>query len=101
MNNQIINLLKEKNYVLPEYLLKNYKKIGMSSDQFIFIVYLINQEKPIICNYSMFSKYLNVDEKEILLMINELKENGILEVEVKKNSSSKLEEYINKFRFIL
>lgn len=95
MNNKVMNILKDKNYVLPEYLLKNYKVIGLNSELLIFIVYLINLEKPIVCNYKMFSNDLNITEKEILILINELKEKGMVEIELKKNSESKLEEYIN------
>lgn len=95
MNNKVMNILKDKNYVLPEYLLKNYKLIGLSSELLIFMVYLINLEKPIVCNYKVFSNDLNIREKEVLVLINELKEKGMLEVELKKNIESKLEEYIN------
>ena len=36
MNNKVISLLKDKNYVLPQYLLKNYKNIGLNSEELIF-----------------------------------------------------------------
>ena len=39
MNNKVISLLKDKNYVLPQYLLKNYKNIGLNSEELIFLIY--------------------------------------------------------------
>jgi DNA replication protein len=81
--------------VLPEYLLKNYVSVGLSSDLLIIMVYLINLDKPIVCDYNMFSKDLNIDQKEILTLINDLKEKRIIEVELIKNKNGKLEEYIN------
>ncbi len=99
MNNKIISLLKDKNYVLPEYLLKNYKNIGLNSDELLFMIYLINIEKPIVCNYKLFSESLNMNEKDILILINNLKEKGMINVELKKNIESKLEEYINLDNF--
>ena len=38
---------------------------------------------------------LNIDIKELMTRINELVEKKVIEIELKKNSSSKLEEYIN------
>ena len=49
---------------------------------------------PIICDYKKISEDLNVTKNEILSAINELKEKGFIEIELKKNSSSRLEEYI-------
>ena len=95
MNNQVINILKDKNYVLPEYLLKNYRGIGLTSDLLILIIYLINLDKPVVCDYGMFSKDLNIDQKEILTLINDLKEKRIIEIDLIKNKNGKLEEYIN------
>ena len=94
MSNKVINLLKNRNYILPEYLLKNYKKMGLTSDLLIFLIYLINENNPIECNYNKISEDLNIDKNDILNMINDLKEKSIIEVILKKNSSGKLEEYI-------
>ena len=92
MNNKVISLLKDKNYVLPQYLLKNYKNIGLNSEELIFLIYLINLEKPIVCDYNIFSEDVNMKVPEILTLINNLKEKNIIEIELKKNKEGKLEE---------
>lgn len=95
MNNKVMSLLKNKNYLLPEYLLRNYKPLGLDESLLIFIIYLMSLNNPIECNYDVMSKDMNLDTKEILMLINSLKEKGFIEVELKKNSTSKLEEYIS------
>lgn len=95
MNNKIIELLKLKSFVVPGYLIKNYKSLGLSSDNVIVMIYLLNQSNPIICDYHKFASELNMELKEIMSVINELSEKSILTIDVKKNASSKLEEYIN------
>jgi DNA replication protein len=95
MSNKVVNLLKNKNYVVPEYLLKNYVNLGLNSNLLIIIIYLINLDMPIICDYLKISEDINMDKNDLLSAINELKEKGFIEIDLKKNSSSKLEEYIN------
>jgi DNA replication protein len=95
MSNKVVSLLKNKNYVVPEYLLKNYVNLGLNSNLLIIIIYLINLDMPIICDYKKISEDLNLTKNEILSAINELKEKGFIEIELKKNNASKLEEYIN------
>ena len=95
MNKNVINLLKDKNYIMPSYLLKNYKKIGLTSDLFVLVCYLINLDNPIVCDYKRFSNDLNIEQLEVMNMINDLTLKKMIEKNVKKNNSSKLEEYIN------
>ncbi len=99
MNSKIIEMLKQKSYVVPSYLMKNYKLIGLSSDNVIVMIYLLNLNEPIVCNYQKFASDLNIDLKEIMSLINELVEKNIIAIDIKKNSSSKLEEYINLEQF--
>lgn len=94
MNGKVINILKDKNYVLPAYLLKSYKSLGISGDDFIVLIYLINKELPIVCDYKMMSDELNIKQKEVMMNINELKDKGIIEIKVNKNKDGRLEEYI-------
>ena len=95
MNNKIIELLKLRSFVVPSYLIRNYKSLGLSSENVIIIIYLLNQNNPIICDYHKFASELNMELKEVMTAINELSEKSILTIDIKKNASSKLEEYIN------
>lgn len=95
MNNKVLDLLKERDYVVPSFLIKEYKKLLLSSDDVIMIIYLINMNNPIVCDYQKISNDLNIDVVSVMSKINTLKEKNILSIEVKKNMYSKLEEYIN------
>lgn len=93
MNNEMMNILKSKNYVIPSYLFHNYSKLGLNSELFLIMVYLMNNTSPIICDYNKFSKDLNI--KDIIEKINELVDNKYIEIKMEKNKEGKLEEYID------
>ncbi len=95
MNAKIIEILKGKDYIIPSFLIKNYASLGLSGDNAILLMYFLNCKDPIICDYSRFSKDLNLDIKTIMSRVNELVELKLIEINIKKNSSSKLEEYID------
>ena len=95
MNKNILELLKDKSYVVPSYLIREYKKYGIKSECLALLIYLINREILIVCDYKKISQDLNINSKDLMIMLNELKENGILEIKVFKNDSGKLEEYIS------
>jgi len=95
MNSKVIEMLKTRDYVVPSFLIKNYKLFNISAENVLLLIYLINCNEPIICDYQKFSNDLNIDIKDVMNKINELIESKLIEVNIKKNSSSKLEEYID------
>lgn len=95
MNSKVMELLKLRDYVVPSYLIKNYDRLGLSAEMTLLLIYIINLKEPIVCDYQKMSMDLNIDIKELMTRINELVEKKVIEIELKKNSLSKLEEYIN------
>ena len=95
MNTKMLDLLKNRNYSFPKYLIKLYKKLGLDESLLLVVIFLLNLDDPITCDYKMFAEELNMDQMEVMTKINELMEKKIIDIEVKKNSLSKLEEYIN------
>lgn len=95
MNAKVLDLLKQRDYVVPSFLIEKHNILGISSDNVILLIYLINQNTPIICDYQKISSDLNIDLVTVMTKINELKTKKLIEVELKKNSASKLEEYIS------
>ena len=87
--------MKSKDYVVPSFLIRNYKSLGLSAENVLLLIYLINKDNPIVCDYHAIAESLNMDVKETMALVNELVEKKIIEINVRKNSSSKLEEYIN------
>lgn len=95
MNGKVIELLKSRDYVVPSFLIKNYKSLGIDAEITLLLIYLINLKDPIVCDYQKMSIDLNMDVKDIMTNINELVEKKLIQIDIKKNSSSKLEEYIS------
>ena len=48
MNNKLLDMLKEKNYVIPSYILKNHSKLGLNSDLLLLIIYLMSLNNLIV-----------------------------------------------------
>jgi len=95
MNVKVLDLLKQRDYVVPSFLIEKYSTLGISAENVILLIYLINQNTPIVCDYQKISKDLNIDLMNVMTRINELVEKKFIQVELKKNSASKLEEYIS------
>ncbi len=94
MDNNIIKVLKDKNYVVPSYILKNYKKLKLSLDAFVMLIYLINVEEPISFDIKKLSKKLNLNKKDIMFSVDELKNQKIILIKLEENKEKRLEENI-------
>lgn len=95
MNNNIIKVLKDKNYVIPSYILENFRKLNISIDSFIVLIYLINLEEPIVLDIKKISKNLNLTQKDVMFAIDELKNKLLITINLEKNKEKKLEENIS------
>jgi len=94
MNNNIIKVLRDKNYVVPSYILENYTKLNISIDSFVILIYLINSEEPITFDIKKISQTLNIEKKSAMLAIEELKKKTLINVKLEENKEKKLEENI-------
>lgn len=95
MNEKVMELLKSRDYVVPSFLIKNYKSLGVNAEITLLIIYLINLKEPIICDYNKMSTDLNISVKDVMNYINDLVEKRLIVIDIKKNFQSKLEEYID------
>ena len=94
MNSKVIDLLKSKNYVVSDFLIKNYKVWNLDVDEFIILIYLMNSSN-LVCDYELISSELGMDLELVMNKINELSIKKLLEIKLLKNSSNKLEEQIS------
>ena len=79
---------------IPKLLIKHYKQLGLSSDELIFLGYLLNITGDIILNIEHMANELELDTKEILNLVQTLKEKDIINVLVNKNDKKVINEYI-------
>lgn len=94
MNSKVIDLLKSKNYVVSDFLIKNYKVWNLDVDEFIILIYLMNSSN-LVCDYKLISSELGMDLELVMNKINELSIKKLLEIKLLKNFSNKLEEQIS------
>jgi len=91
--NQVIELLKEKQYQIPFSLLKKYRLLGISDSELIILIYLINSNKTTY-NPKEISDSLNIPINEILEIVNSLSQKSILSIDMKVKNNIR-SEFIN------
>ena len=80
---QIIELLKSINYQVSQSLLFNYKSMNITDQEFIILIYLINQKENIY-NPKQISTDLKIELNTVFEEINSLCEKGIIKIEMKR-----------------
>ena len=88
--NQVIEILKEKDYIVSKLLLFNYKKMNITDTEFIVLIYLMNQTSEIF-NPKQISNDLNIKLNEVLEYTNSLSEKNIIKIKMKKNNNIRSE----------
>ena len=79
----VLELLKNKEIHFPRELLINYKKLNITDIEFIILIYLINSES-MTYNPKQISKDLGLKMNEVLELINNLVEKGIISIDIVK-----------------
>ena len=92
---KLVDILKNGNIVVPLYLLKNYKKLNIDINSFIFLMYLYNLGDKYLFDPNKFSDELNIQLEEVLNYIDLLTDKGLIRIEVIKNDKGIMEEVIN------
>jgi DNA replication protein len=88
------NFMQEKNLVIPAYILDIVKKLNLSLNEFILLIYFWNEvESPF--DVSLISKKIHLNENEILSAFNSLLNKKIITLDTKKDSNKKCIEVIN------
>ena len=94
MDNKLMELLQEKPIIVPKIIFKKYKKLNITEEELILLIYMINMGNKVTYNPEFFSKELDINKYKVMELINSLFEKQIINVVVEKNSLNKTEEYI-------
>lgn len=94
MDNKLIELLQEKPIIVPKIIFNKYKKLNITEEELILLIYMINVGNKITYNPELFSSELEINKYKIMELINSLFEKQIINIVVEKNSINKTEEYI-------
>ncbi len=95
MKEEILNLVKVKPIIVPRYLFNNYKRLNMTEEEFVILIYLLDLGYEFMYNPLSISEELHIDKFKAMELINSLVEKKIISFEVKKNSQNQKEEYIS------
>lgn len=94
-SDKLVNLLKEKNIVIPLYLYKSMDKFNIDLDCFIVLMYFYNSGSKILFNPEEITNDLGIDVIKLMEHITKLTEAKLITLEVVKNDKGVLEDYIS------
>ena len=99
MKGKINKVIGEGNIVIPLYILKFFKKLDLSMEEFVFLMYLYNKQDSLDFNPDKIAKDLNMDIMEVMGYVAVLTDKGYITLDVKKSENNVLEEVINLDNF--
>lgn len=88
-------LLREKPIVLPRYLFNSYLRLGITAEELIILIFIIDKGDKIVYNPDIIATPLGMDKYKVMEILNSLSEKMIISITMEKDSSGKSEEYIS------
>lgn len=96
---KIANIFRQGNLVIPLYLLQNYKKLKISLEEFLFLMYCYNQGEPYLFNPEKICHDLSLDITKVMGYVSSLGDAHLLSVDTIKNEKGLSEDLINLDNF--
>ena len=91
---EFVDILKQGHLVIPLYFLQHYKKLKVTLEEFIFLMYLYQLGNNSLFNPSKYEKELNIELSKVMEYISGLTEKKLIQVEVVKNDKGLMEEVV-------
>lgn len=96
MEERYMELLRDKMFFIPSSVFRNMGKLGITGDEVLVLIFIINMGPRVLYDPEMISKGTGINRIRVLEVINGLISKGIVSIVVKKNGSSKkMEEFIS------
>ena len=95
MENNVRKILMDRPLVIPRIIINNYKKLNITEEELIILIFIIDYGVDLEYNPSIFVQELNIDKYKVLELINSLKEKNILTILIKKENKKVTSEYIS------
>ena len=87
--------MREKPIILPRYLFNYYIRLGITSEELIILIFVIDRGDKAEYNPEAISSALCLDKYKVMELLNSLSEKQIISIVVDKNKDGKREEYIS------
>ena len=88
-------ILRMKPIVLPRYLFNYYLRLGITAEELIILIFVIDKGDKVIYDPSSIGESLGMDKYKVMELLNNLSEKKIISIIVEKNSDGKSAEYIS------
>lgn len=82
MTEKLKEIIKNRDIIIPRLLFTNYKKMGITDQELIFIAYILNTNT--IFNPKQISEDLSINLNQIMENMEKLSSKGIIKLEIKK-----------------
>ena len=89
MFDKVYNLIKNKEFTVPQLLLFNYKELKIDEQELIILIYLINSDS--IYNPKNIGNDLKLELVDVLTHISNLSEKGLLSITIVDKNGKKAE----------
>ena len=90
MFDKVYNLIEEKPLTVPRLLMCNYKSLGLTEQELVIVIYLMNRENNSY-NPKVISDDLKIQLVDVLNIISTLGEKGIISSNIETKNSKKTE----------
>lgn len=92
-SSELMSIFHDGNMVIPLFFLKQYKKLNLKMEEFVFLMYLYHLGNCVF-NPSKFASELNLELSEVMGYIDVLTDKKFICVKVLKNDKGLMEEII-------
>lgn len=92
---EIEQVLRNKPIILPRYLFNYYLRLGITSEELIILILIIDMGDKIIYNPEVIANFIGMDKYKVMELLNNLNEKKIITITVEKSDDGKSEEYIS------
>ena len=94
MEEKVIDFMMDRPIIIPRFLFKNYKKLNISEEELIVLIYIIDMGTKVVYNPDIFVRDLCFDKYRVMEIISNLVEKKFISVVVEKDVNKRSEEYI-------
>ena len=84
-----------KPIVLPRFLFNYYLRLGITAEELIILIFVIDEGDKVVYDPESISNSLGMDKYKVMELLNSLNEKKIISITVEKNSDGKSAEFIS------
>ena len=92
--NNLKDIIQRGNIVIPLYIYKEYPKLKIDLESFLFLMFLYNKGNKIPFDINKLSEEFFSNTKDIMKYISILQDSKLIEIKVIKNDKNIMEEFI-------